>query len=130
MREGGGEQAVARLGGLEAGAGRGQCGSGGGSTARRRQRGSEAAARLGGGSAARSTAEEAARRRQRGSEGAARLVVRRGGDSAVTEAGEEAVKSPKVVWERLQFEKDAEKRLPDQIFRALRKDHVSFFKFS
>ena len=39
-REGGGEQAVARLGGLEAGAGRGrQCGSGGGSAARRRQRG-------------------------------------------------------------------------------------------
>ena len=35
-----------------------------------------------------------------------RLGGRRGGDSAVMEGGEEAVKSPKVVWERLQFEKD------------------------
>ena len=43
------------------------------------------------------------------------------------EAGEEAVKSPKVVWERLQFEKTrtvAEKRLPD-IARPAQRSHES-----
>ena len=83
---------------------------------RRRQHGSEAAARLGvrrvrrgGGSAA----WRAERRRQ------CRYGGRRGG-SEVRSGSVCSLKKTRTV---------AEKRLPDQILRALRKDHVSYFNF-